>query len=269
MQTNAKWLVLPLLAILTLLVDPAAGQSVKPLPNAHAHNDYEHDRPLYDALEQGFSSIEADVYLIDGDLYVAHFQTGVKAERTLEKLYLRPLYERFQQAAKDGSKKLSPITLLVDIKNQGAATYQVLHAQLQRYADMLTCNRDGNVSTGAVTVIVSGDRPVAEIKASNPRFVGIDGRLTDLQSSDSASLLPLISDNWRNHFKYRGEGQMSDDERAKLKQIVLSAHEKGRRVRFWATPETEELWTELVRAKVDLIGTDNLVQLSNFLREQK
>src|SRR5438128_1656766 len=30
-----------------------------PLLHAHAHNDYEHTHPLFDALEQGFCSVEA------------------------------------------------------------------------------------------------------------------------------------------------------------------------------------------------------------------
>ena len=45
---------------------------VSPLPQAHAHNDYEHDRPLRDALDPGFTSVEADVWLVDGKLLVAH-----------------------------------------------------------------------------------------------------------------------------------------------------------------------------------------------------
>ena len=44
----------------------------EPHPAAHAHNDYEHDRPLLDALEHGFTSVEADVWLVDGELRVAH-----------------------------------------------------------------------------------------------------------------------------------------------------------------------------------------------------
>jgi hypothetical protein len=42
------------------------------LARAHAHNDYERDEPLSDALAQGFSSVEADVWLVDGKLLVAH-----------------------------------------------------------------------------------------------------------------------------------------------------------------------------------------------------
>lgn len=30
---------------------------VEPLPQAHAHNDYEHPRPLHDALSHGFTSM--------------------------------------------------------------------------------------------------------------------------------------------------------------------------------------------------------------------
>jgi len=38
----------------------AADQSV-PLIPAHAHNDYLHARPLLDALDHGFCSVEADI----------------------------------------------------------------------------------------------------------------------------------------------------------------------------------------------------------------
>ena len=34
----------------------------QPLERAHAHNDYEHARPLLDALSHGFTSVEADVW---------------------------------------------------------------------------------------------------------------------------------------------------------------------------------------------------------------
>jgi hypothetical protein len=41
-------------------------------PLAHAHNDYEHARPLDDALALGFPSVEADVWLRDGAIAVSH-----------------------------------------------------------------------------------------------------------------------------------------------------------------------------------------------------
>ncbi len=58
---------------------------------------------------------------------------------------------------------------------------------------------------------------------------------------------------------------MLPEERNKLKEIVRRAHEKQRRVRFWATPDNEAIWRLLRDEQVDLINTDDLVGLSNFL----
>ena len=38
------------------------GAEPVPLIHAHAHNDYQHKRPLLDALDHDFCSVEADVY---------------------------------------------------------------------------------------------------------------------------------------------------------------------------------------------------------------
>lgn len=59
---------------------------------------------------------------------------------------------------------------------------------------------------------------------------------------------------------------MPESEREKLLEVVARTHAKGRRIRFWATPESPVLWQELKAAGVDLIGTDELERLSTFLR---
>ena len=64
------------------------------LPAAHAHNDYLHKRPLLDALAQGFCSVEADIFLVDGALLVAHERASLDKRKTLKALYLDPLLER-------------------------------------------------------------------------------------------------------------------------------------------------------------------------------
>jgi len=70
---------------------------IKPLIHAHAHNDYEHTRPLLDALDHGFCSVEADIYLVEDKLLVAHNRRDAKPERTLQALYLDPLRERVKR----------------------------------------------------------------------------------------------------------------------------------------------------------------------------
>ena len=70
-----------------------------PLPRAHAHNDYQHERPLLDALDHGFGSIEADIHLINGNLLVAHNRDEAQPDRTLQGLYLDPLRQRIRRSA--------------------------------------------------------------------------------------------------------------------------------------------------------------------------
>lgn len=246
-------------------------KSVAPLPaplaNAHAHNDYLHKRPLLDALDHGFTSIEADVFPVDGQLLVAHTFLELSKDKTLESIYLKPLRDIAKRNSGSIYGNGKPIILLVDIKTKGVEAYALLEALLKSYDDVVSSHLDGQLREKAVTVIVSGDRPRAEIEKSNPRYAAIDGRLGDLESAPPASLIPLISDNWGNHFKYRGRGEMPAAEREKLATIVKKCHEQGRRLRFWATPENSTLWTELQNAGVDLIGTDDLEALQKHLQK--
>ena len=54
-----------------VLPEVDAGPSLNP-SFKHAHNDYEHPRPLLDALDAKFESVEADVWLDGNDVGVSH-----------------------------------------------------------------------------------------------------------------------------------------------------------------------------------------------------
>lgn len=239
--------------------------SAKPLLKAHAHNDYLHERPLLDALTHGFCSVEADIFLVDGQLLVAHSFVELSPDRTLEKLYLQPLRERVRQHNGHVYPNETPFTLLIDIKKDGAKTYQALSEHLQKYNDVFSHNADGQRQERAVTAIISGDRRFEVINADESRIAGIDGRLADIDSNAPVLQMPLISDNWRKHFHWDGKGEIPSDEARKLKEIVQKVHAKGRRLRFWATPDTPAAWKVLNDANVDLINTDNLPGLAEFL----
>lgn len=237
------------------------------LVRAHAHNDYEHARPLADALSHGFCSLEADIYLVDGQLLVAHDLDQVRPDRTLEALYLDPLRERVKR---DGGR-LYPngpeCTLLIDVKSNAASTYSVLRTVLERYADMLTVFRGDRVERGAITAIVSGERAPWLMAAEPVRYAALDGALADLSSGTSPDLVPWISADWKRTFTWTGTGgAMPEEQQRLLRQIVSKAHEQGRRVRFWGTPDTPAFWTVLWDAGVDLINTDDLAGLERFLR---
>ena len=261
---------LPIFALSALLpIIPLSAQTQPtPLIHAHAHNDYEHARPLFDALDHGFCSVEADIYLVDGQLLVAHERDKVKPERTLQALYLDPLRERVKKNGGRVYPTTPDFTLLIDVKTDAEKTYAVLRDVLKQYADMLTVFRPDATEPKAITVIISGNRARNVMAAETLRYAALDGRLSDLDGNDSKHLIPLVSDNWQSSFKWRGAGPMPDDERQKLKQTITRAHQQGRRVRFWATPDQPAFWRELQAASVDLFSVDDLAGLQKFL-EQK
>jgi len=243
--------------------DPAG---VQPLAQAHAHNDYLHTRPLLDALDHGFTSVEADIFLVDGKLLIGHTKDELKPARTLAALYLDPLRERVRANGGSVFPGGKPFYLLIDIKTAGEPTYAVLTKLLAEYADILSVVRDGKLETKAVNVTISGNRPLAMMTAEKVRYAGVDGRLGDLDSDLPAQLLPLISDHWGQNFKWKGEGPIGETDLKKLDSAVTKAHARGRRVRFWATPENIEVWRQLRASGVDMINTDDLAGLEQFLR---
>ncbi|TKA06189.1 hypothetical protein FCI23_32835 [Actinacidiphila oryziradicis] len=137
-----------------------AGQrTAAPLRHAHAHNDYEHERPLADALSHGLNSVEADIWLVGDQLLIGHEESDLTLDRTLESLYLDPLLA--QVRANRGRVYRGyefALQLLIDIKTAGAPTYTELAGHLERYRSMLSSATGGRVRLRAVTAVISGDR---------------------------------------------------------------------------------------------------------------
>lgn len=249
-----------------------ARHGTRPLWRAHAHNDYDHPRPLFDALDHRFGSVEADIYLVGDQLLVAHDPVDLDPTRTLESLYLAPLAARIR--ANHGwvyRGHRTPLQLLIDIKTEGASTYLELDRHLRRYGRLFTTYAHGRVLPGPLTAVISGDRAArTPMEAQSVRRAFYDGRLTDLGSAATASFVPLISDNWTLNFTWLGDGPFPDAERAKLRGIIRAAHARRQKVRFWATPDLagparDALWRELLAADVDYLNTDDLAGLEAFL----
>ncbi len=247
---------------------PALAQEAAPvpLPRAHSHNDYEHDRPLLDALDHGFCGIEADIFLIDGKLLVAHDIEDVRPERTLQALYLDPLLGR----ARENNGQVYPggpgITLLIDIKNTGKETVLALLDALEPYREMLTEFTRDATRPGSVTVIVSGFYPYPVLREISPRLAAVDGRLPQL--GESPHEVPMVSESWTKLFQWRGSGPLPERDDKNLRRIIERAHAAGQRVRFWDLPGGPETLPLLYELGVDLLNTDDLDALQAFLLER-
>jgi hypothetical protein len=228
------------------------------LPNAHAHNDYLHEKPLLEALSRGFTSVEADVHLVSGELYLGHWMPRVFPPKTLKEIYLEPLAALMtRQNGKVYPTYEGVFYLMIDVKTDSLATYKVLRAQLLQHA-IFQCNPH-------FQVFISGNRATHHILNDAEEIAAADGRLADLGKNLPSQAMPVVSDNFRRHFKWRGKGAMPEHEKNKLKTLADEVHRQGKKLRFWAIPDQPNAWAELLDAGVDLISTDDLQNAEDFL----
>lgn len=266
------FLALPLFVLAACQVRPAPEPEpdLEPLRRAHAHNDYQHSRPLEDAADLGFTSVEVDVFPGEDRLLVAHHVLELIFRRTFEDLYLKPLIARLEAS---GSVLGHPLAeqggffLLVDAKDDGEAVLDLLEEKLSPHRRWLTRWVDGRLVPGELTVLLSGSRPIETLRARRERIIHLDGRPGELDRFDAA-LAPMVSTSWRSLFRWRGRGEQPEEERRELEELVARAHAGGHRLRFWALPHDERVWEAVHAAGVDLLQSDDLERLARFLRSR-
>jgi len=240
------------------------------LKNAHAHNDYKHKHPLTDALKNKFTSIEADIFLINNKLIVSHTYPIFKKKKTLDLLYLKPLLD----SCKKNNGKVyincdKSMILLIDIKSDAEKTYEKLKEFLIPYSSILSKYENGNVITNAVTIIITGNKPYTSLQKENLRYAFIDQSLLGLDKPYERTTCLMASTKYSNILTWKGKGEIPKKEKENLTTLVNQAHLQGKKVRLWASPENKKVWTELLNCGVDLINTDKLEMLRDFLKEQK
>lgn len=221
---------------------------------AHAHNDYEQARPLYEALENKFNSIEADVYVINGQLMVSHNWPNPNAKSLID-LYLTPLKTIFTQNEKTFVyPKSQPLVLMIDIKNEGNIAYQALKSALNQ-VQLLD-------STASLQIIISGDLPFNEILQDNLPNIGIDGRPTDLGKGYTTLQMPWISQAYK---AVCATEKLNRTCLNIIKKLSKETHKESKLLRLWAIPDYPKAWRKLTKAGVDIVNTDNIAGLRLFL----
>ncbi|MEM6318845.1 MAG: hypothetical protein AAF960_14330 [Bacteroidota bacterium] len=245
---------------------------VHPLPLAHSHNDYEQNRPLIGALENGFTSIEADVLYIYGELFVGHNMPDSANHdlQTLTDQYLQPLYERYQ--ANNGSiypNYEETFYLWIDIKFEPKKSYRALREAFLPFKEMLNYYENGQLHRGAVTVILSGERPFRDLLKDSLQLMTLDGRLGDLEKNYPSELTPFISEHISTITQKSSYAQLDKMTLRRIIDFAEKAAQQGKKVRLWGTPESEILWAKLEEAGVDLLNTDDLGRLRLYFEARK
>jgi len=246
---------------------PATAQERMLLHHGHSHNDYKQKRPLFDALDHGYTSIEVDIFSYKGSIRVSHVATRLRHKPDLESLYLEPLNQVIEEnGGLVFAGDSTTLVLMIDLKSDKIALIGLLQAALQPYSHLIRSHN--STEWKPLSVVLSGGPPRDMILQDDSGIFGMDGKFMADNSQYSSALMPRLSSNYRSHFKWQGKGQMPVKEQELLKDLVMDADNNNRKVRFWNCPENEMVWKTLLDAGVEWINVDDLKRFRKFYLEK-
>lgn len=231
--------------------------------NAHSHNDYARTFPFYLAYMHHFASIEADVFLIDGELYVAHTLKELDKTRTLKKLYLNPIQEKMVLNGNKIYPDGKPLQLLIDLKTNNPETKQALQNILLEYKDCF----DVIHNPSAVQVVWTGNTPnPMEFKDYAP-WIKFDGVYPANYTNDQLNRIAMVSLSLKTLTKWRAKEDMSAQDYEKVQDVIRTVHAIGKPIRFWSVPDLPAAWDFFMNNGVDFLNTDHPNELANYLQK--
>jgi len=262
MNNNMKKLLSAILLFLSISVTTQAQYTTL---NAHSHNDYEQKTPFVLAYNAHFGSIEADIWAVNGDLFVAHNKSDIKAERSLDSLYIQPIVRFFR---KNGGKAWrnypSTFQLMIDLKTPFEQTLSILVEKLKKYPDVFDSDQNNN----AIRVVITGNRPDPSGFSKYPLFIWFDGNVTLKYDDQQLKRIALYSENLAGFTTWKGKEAMVEKEEIRLKQVIDSVHGLNKKIRFWNAPDDAYAWKTLINLKVDYLNTDHIQELSAWLQNK-
>lgn len=230
--------------------------------NAHSHNDYEQPHYFEDAYKAGFGSMEADIYLVDGALLVAHNKKDIDPRRSLASMYLQPLANivKINKGYPYKNHK-AELELLIDLKDpKDSPAYKKAVALIVSYKALADSKKlritfTGNIPSDSVMAVAKGLF----------YFDGVPGRT---YSEAAQKRIYMLSDNFASYTNWQGEGAIEKEDYQKLSRTVLATHQTGKKIRFWNAPDNQNAWILMEKLGVDYINTDKIDSLAAFLREK-
>lgn len=249
---------MPIRLLLCLLLSPLYSQAQPIQQKLHAHNDYKNARPFWEAWEAGCGSIETDLYWYRDSVYVAHDLTDVPKRMRLEQLYLEPIRQVLQQKGRIYKAPGAQLILLIDIKNKCDQTLQWLLATLRQYPDIFETD-------SGVVIALSGERPAPDTWEALPPYVFLDGRPYDRLTEAQWEKVALISTSFREVGRWNGKARLSSKEQQRFDELLAFAKAHNKALRYWATPDKPQAWRFLLKAGVDIIGTDEVPTAAEYI----
>jgi alkaline phosphatase len=228
--------------------------------NAHSHNDYEQKIPYWLAYQTGFGSIEADIFLVDSILYVAHDHKELQRKINLEAEYLIPITNCLRKnQGQPYSKSGKKLQMLIDIKTDSIQTLAALIRLLKKYPSL--------IHSRSLSWVITGNRPDESLFAGYPDFIRFDGELHKNYSKEALSKISLMSDDFRNYSGWSGENSLPGKDDSVLVIAIAKSHRLNKPVRFWDAPDAANAWHYLELLQVDYINTDHIKGLADYFKQ--
>ena len=226
--------------------------------DAHSHNDYKNSIPFYRAYNAGFGSIEADVFAVNGQLMVAHKEAEITPARSLKLMYIDPLVEKLK---KDTSRKLR---LLIEIKKDYTVTLPLVISELKPLNQYF----DYPGHPGRLSIVMTGAVPPGQVMLNYPTWMSFDVDHMSGFTTQQLTKIGLISIPFDKYSKWNGTGELANEDANRIIAIIDSAHARSKKIRFFAIPDTPTCWKELIKLHADVIGTDHINELADFLNKK-
>lgn len=250
-----------------LFAFPLCGQTIssRPIPEAHAHNDYNKINPLWGALKYGFTSIEVDVFAHKGQLRVAHLGVLLNMRKNLEDMYLKPLSDLLTTREWVYENHPEPLILMIDFKTNRHETLPLLLEIIKPYQKHLTYYHDGIVHKGQLQLVISGHGfSYGQVKDLDSIFVFLDGSVNHCESDFPDVLVPRGSGKFSSHFS----AKLDSTDLVKLQAKVDEAAHCNKKLRFYAMKNRKKLWRKALDAQVGWVNVDRKRKFAKFYWEE-
>jgi hypothetical protein len=222
---------------------------------AYSHNDYENERPLVDAVAAGYRGVEADVFLVEGELRVGHDRRSAGWAGTLEATYIAPLAAHVARCGRLTGEREHPFLLALEIKEPSRPAYDAVVALLARHPGAF--DLAGTAPHAPIRVVMVGWHP-SDVPVNHQRRVS---RREDTLTAGAAVLLSL------DYGKTVGRPWRSAAARRRWLRTVAALERRApdRMLRVHNVPVRRAIYLELLGAGVDLIGTKRLAATRELL----
>jgi alkaline phosphatase len=210
---------------------------------------------LTNALRYKVFSIEADVYLRDSTLLVAHTKNELATAPTLDALYLQPIIRLYSlhHGRISSDNQYAPV-LMIDIKERGEAVLAQLIKQLSRYRSVF----DRSLNPKAVQIVISGDRGAQPLWTTYPSYIFFDGRPYENYDSATLKRIGFISDSYANH------AWPADSTAINLQRLINKVHSQDKLLRLWGISDNPASWKQLRKQGIDIINTDKVAECRKY-----